>query len=99
MSTLRERILSESNGSYMLDRYLLGQHVCAITCDPRDADTCIIGDSHIGTSEHVCLKEVGLDEEISDDCRILMITKSTWKKSLTENLLKTTLEEYKRQQD
>lgn len=83
----------------MLDVYLLNQHVCAVTCEPKDADTCVVGDSHVGTSEYITIRKVELEEEISNDCRILMITRNTWEKSLTENLLATKLEDFKRQQD
>lgn len=83
----------------MLDVYLLNQHVVAVTCEPKDADTCMVGDSHIGTSEYITLRKVELEEDISDDCRILMITRATWEKSLTENLLATKLDDFKRQQD
>ena len=99
MTTLRERILAERNGEFMLDTYMLGNHVCAVTCSPEEAETCVVGESHMDTSEYVCLRQVKLEDEVPDDERILMITRGTWDKSLTENLLKSNLEEYKRQQD
>lgn len=99
MATLRDRILAEPNGPRMLDTYLLNRHVVAITCDPTDADTCVVGIGHDDSSQHVCLKKVELEDEIPEGARILMITKATWEKSLEENILKGQLEDFKRQQD
>ena len=97
MITIRELLLEQ--GPHILDRYLLGEHVLAIQVDPDKADTCVIGESHQDSTEHLCLKQVHLEDQIDADAHnVLQITKSTWEKSLTQNFLKSKLDEWQQQQ-
>lgn len=97
MITIKELLLEQ--GQHILDRYLLGEHVLALQVDPDQAETCVIGESHRDSTEHLCLKQVHLDDEIDADAQnVLQITKSTWEKSLTQNFLKAKLDEWKKQQ-
>ena len=97
--TVRELLLEQ--GEHILDRYLLGEHVLAVEVTPDKADTCVIGELHgkMGVGTYLCLKQVNLSDEIdADEQNVLQITKKTWDKSLTQNFLKSKLDEWKQEQ-
>lgn len=97
--TLTIRELLTEMGQHIMDKYLLGGTVLAVEVSPDQADTCVIGESHEGTSHHLCLKKVDLEDTIDADRQnVLQISKATWEKSLEQNFLKAKLDEWKAEQ-
>ncbi len=103
--TLRQMLAQE--GQHILDKYLLGGYVCAIRVPIEEAETCLYGElaqpevmieGRIKEGEHIFVKSVGLKDEIPEGVFPLVITEATWKRSMTENLLKNQMEELRENQ-